>query len=154
MIIAVDFEGTLVSQPVDAADEDEFLELHPDARFGLDALKAAGHVLVLVSCRANRARRLDWKLDPLWLRGAVPFDKLAWERERSAWQASYERMVSFVERELPGVFDAIDDGRQGKVDADLYIDDKALRAGHGVWRMVADNYGEESWEDEDQAAVA
>ena len=61
-------------------------------------------------------------------------------------QARYDQMVAFVGRELPGVFDAIDDGAGGKPNVDLFIDDKCLRFGRGMhaagWRELAHWYGD------------
>ncbi len=57
-------------------------------------------------------------------------------------------MVDFVNWQLPGVFDAIDEGDQGKPLADLFIDDKVLNIVHAGgplssgWNWVARTYGE------------
>jgi hypothetical protein len=54
-------------------------------------------------------------------------------------------MVDTVEYGLAGIFDAIDDGRQGKPMADLFIDDKGIKFGgpDGMdWPAIADLYGE------------
>jgi hypothetical protein len=52
-------------------------------------------------------------------------------------------MVSFIQREAPGIFDAIDDGQQGKPLADIFIDDRALTFGpRGMdWAEIAAVYG-------------
>jgi hypothetical protein len=52
-------------------------------------------------------------------------------------------MLETVERELPGVFDAIDDGSAGKFSFDLVIDDKAATfRGPATWSRIARTYGE------------
>lgn len=142
MIVCVDFDGTVVDRPPDPGDASESLRVRDDARMGLHALKEAGHTLILSSCRANTAQRVDWRRNPLWRNRLAPFDEVRWAEERGAWEASYRRMVDFVARELPGVFDCVDDGEQGKVLADLYVDDKAFRVGFGGWVAVAESYGE------------
>lgn len=141
MIIAIDFDGTVVEQPMDPCSPDEELCLRPKARAGLLALKDAGHTLVLHSARSNMALRLDWKLNPLWADGVVLFDPDRWAVERDFWEASHRRMEAFVDQQLPGVFDAVDQGMQGKPVADLYLDDRALRMGWGSWDLVAEKYG-------------
>jgi hypothetical protein len=146
LIISIDFDGTVVdeaSRPF--ADTTTPLQLMPGARKALAALKAARHILILASCRANRALRDDPTLDPLVRADRRPIDRVAWERARPIHQARYHQMLDFVAAELPGVFDAIDDGMQGKVCADLYIDNHALRFGAGLsgagWASVAVEYG-------------
>lgn len=141
MIIAVDFDGTVIERPKDPGDLEEVWVVMPGAREALSALKVAEHTLILTSCRANLACRKDWRLNPLWKSGQVPLDKPYWAEERAQWEAGYRRMVEFVAKELPDVFDAIDDGEQGKVLADLYLDDKGYRIGFGSWAEVAEEYG-------------
>ena len=55
-------------------------------------------------------------------------------------------LIDFANDRLPDVFDAIDDGVQGKPSADLYLDDKALCLGYGAygvdWGEVITMYGE------------
>ena len=52
-------------------------------------------------------------------------------------------MLKFVELELP-MIDLIDDGRQGKLLADLFIDDRAVASVIGVnWDTIALLYGEQ-----------
>jgi sn-glycerol 3-phosphate transport system substrate-binding protein len=57
-----------------------------------------------------------------------------------------DELLARFERELPGVFDAIDDGVVGKPNVDLFIDDKCLRFGRGMhaagWRELAHWYGD------------
>jgi hypothetical protein len=141
MIIGVDFDGVIVAagQP----DPDVPLVLLPGSLEGLQALKRAGHKLVLISARANRAVREDWRLNPMWVSGVVPFDEARWVREKERNQRRYHQMLEFVLLELPGIFDAIDDGGQGKVTGvRLMIDDWAHRFVEGDWRILSHLYGE------------
>ncbi len=142
MQIAVDFDGTLVSDDREYDDLATSLVFLPGAKAALEALRRAGHVLILFSGRANRALREDWKLNPLW-RQDPTFDVPAWERDKSLNQARYEQMLAFVNLQLPGVFAFVDDGAQGKVSADLFIDDRALRFSFPIgWEEIAVTYGE------------
>jgi hypothetical protein len=65
-----------------------------------------------------------------------------WQERREVHLARYRQMVEFVERELPGVFDAVDNG---KPTVDLIIDDKAALGGgkltHERWGEIARRYG-------------
>lgn len=147
MIIAVDFDNTVVVQDGRAYEDLETpLQFLPSARQGLLALKAAGHILLLYSARANRALRFDPNLDPLVQAGVKRVNMARWVASQELNQHRYDQMVVFVNTELPGVFDAVDDGQQGKPSADLYLDDKALCLGYGVygvgWREVANMYGD------------
>lgn len=148
MVVCVDFDSTVVDNDATRFDDVRTpLVLQRSAREALLALKRAGHVLLLYSARANRAHLVDPKLDPLVRVGARPMpDPVEWEKQRELWQARFDQMVEFVNTELPGVFDAIDDGVQGKPCADLFIDDRALRFGHGLasvgWATIASMYGE------------
>ena len=145
MIIVVDFDDTVATSDPYPWDEDEALALRPGAAEALRALRAAGHVLLLSSARSNMAHRLDWRLNPLWVSGAVRFDLERWRRQHEAgvWEKAHRRMEEFVARELPGVFHAVDQGLQGKPGGDLYLDDKGFRMAHGAsWARVAELYGE------------
>jgi hypothetical protein len=55
-------------------------------------------------------------------------------------------MLDFVDRALPGIFAAIDDGAGGKPQVDCFIDDKALRLGNGPggasWGRITYLYGQ------------
>ena len=141
MIIAVDWDGTVVEQKTYDDVTTPFV-LKKNAKRGLEYLKEAGHQLLLYSARANRAIREDIELDPLF-RAGVRGD-YATELSRQLAIARYQEMVTFVEAELSGIFDAIDDGRQGKPDADLFIDDKAVSFGEvGLqWHEIALIWGE------------
>lgn len=148
MRIAVDFDNTVVAQDRPYADATTPLEFIPGAKEGLLSLKRAGHLLLLWSGRASRALLLDPSLDPFVRSGAVKTDRRIWNSSRSIHRARYEQMVAFVEKELPGVFDAIDDGLAGKPNVDLFIDDKALTLrGPGTWTRIAHTYGDEQGEE-------
>ena len=146
-IIAIDFDKTVVVQ--DGRDYEDVttpLQFLPGAHAGLLSLKAAGHVLLLYSARANRALRVDPNLDPLVRAGVKRVNLAWWTQSRTINEARYQQMVEFAAAELPGVFDAIDDGLQGKPSADLYLDDKALGLGQGAyavdWAEVVQLYGD------------
>lgn len=148
IVIAVDFDGTVVVQRGrHYADVTTPLEFIPGAPEALRALKAAGHTLLLWSGRASRALLYDPNLDPLVRAGVRPLLRETWEAARPLHQARYDQMVAFVERNLPGVFDAVDDGAGGKPSVDLFIDDKAfglrevLGTGGGTWAEIADVLG-------------
>lgn len=142
MIIAVDFDGTVVERNTEYGDEVEDFELVPFAYQSLMALKNSGHVLILTSCRANIAQRYDWRKNPLWSNRKVPFDENKWREGLVRAQRAYQNMVTFVNDKLSGLFDAIDDGEQGKVIAHLYLDDRAFRITYRSWQEVANAYGE------------
>ncbi len=152
MRIAIDFDGTLVEDTHAYDDLETPLRLKRGALEALRALHAAGHVLIVYSSRANRALWEDWRLNPLWRDGVLRFDPAAWERNRGLNRARYEQMVAFVGSELRGLVQCVDDGRQGKVMADLYIDDRAIAYGAGVramsWPKVAAQYGDSSLDEE------
>lgn len=146
MILAIDFDGTIVDDRHAYGDLDAPLRFVHGAREALEALKRAGHVLLLYSARANRALLDDPERDPLVRAGVRRVDRKRWEKQRPVHVARFSQMVAFVAKELPGIFAAIDDGMQGKPAADLFIDDKALRLGRGAlgasWAEVARMYGE------------
>lgn len=142
MIIAVDFDGTIVKHNHHETNPDK-LEPVPGAVDALKALKRAGHTLILWSTRANRALRDDPELDPLVRAGVRKVDRAHWEKHKHKHEKRYEAMVKWVRLNLPGVFTAIDDGRQGKPDVDLFIDDKGVSPmeARGGWSAVAQRYG-------------
>ena len=140
MRIAIDFDGTVVEQDGHPyADVVSPLVFLPGAREGLQALRRAGHILLLWSSRASRCLLFDPHLDPLVRAGAVEVDRRQWQRSRALNRQRYEQMVEFVEAELPGIFDAIDDGLSGKPTVDRFIDDKA---GQVDWFDIAQTYGD------------
>lgn len=142
MLLAIDFDGCVVSSERAYDDIHTPLEFLPGALEGLRALKRAGHVLLLWSARANRSVRVDWTLNPLWVKGIVPFDVKSWHVNQPLEEARYQQMLEFVERHLDGVFDAIDQGKQGKPVVDLFFDEKALAPYEsGGWERIAEVYG-------------
>lgn len=146
MIIAVDFDSTLVDEwGRRFSDTTSPLKLMGGARKALEAMKRAGHIVVVASGRANRALRVDPGLDPLVRAGVVKVDRKAWEAEQPLHEARYQQMVAFCATTLKGLVDAVDDGEQGKLLADVYIDDRALRFGGGVdghnWFDIARQFG-------------
>lgn len=146
MIVCIDFDSCLVDGWGRRFDDvTSPFKLMGGARNALVAMKAAGHIVLVFSARANRALWDDPMLDPLVRVGAVKVDIGQWEKERPLHAARYLQMVQFCETSLKGLVDAVDDGRQGKPAADLYIDDRALRFGGGVdghsWFDVARQFG-------------
>lgn len=142
MLIAVDFDGTVV-RVRSMLDPTSPLKLCDGVREALESLKRAGHTLLLYSARANRAMRYPYHANDL-----SPELEARWWEEAREYEALYQEMRAFVEAELPGVFDAVDDGGQGKPLADLFIDDRAVRYHergvlHSVdWAAIAERYGE------------
>lgn len=146
MIIAIDFDGTLVTQDRPYDDVTTPPEFMPGAKEAVLSLKRAEHILILYSGRANLALRKDWRRNPLWRNLIVKFNESRWEKNREINEARYQQMVEFVTKELPGVFDSIDDGSQGKVSADLFIDDRnfAFKGEAGSWDEIRGILGEEA----------
>ena len=146
MILCIDFDGVVVSEAGRAfADTTTPLKFMPGAQAGLARLKAAGHTLILWSARCNRALLYSPDWDPLVRAGKRRVDLRRWEVERPIHWARYFQMQRFVAQVLPGVFDVIDDGLQGKPLADVYIDNNCRRFGMAPdelsWRSVVDQYG-------------
>lgn len=143
MRICIDFDGTIVTEK--PWDYDGPLEFMPGAREGLQALKRAGHYLILFSSRANKANRFDWQLNPE-NRLKPNFSLQRWLVKQKVHARRYNVMLWFVEKELPEIFDYIDEGTQGKPDADLFIDDRGCRLnsdGLGVqWPRLIELLGE------------
>lgn len=147
MKIAIDFDGTIVDDSHSHRDLSTELTFTPGAEAALRSLKAADHILILYSARANLAIRWDWQHNPLWALGLDPsFSVRAWKKQRPLNQARFQQMLDFVETRLPGVFTFIDYGNQGKVLADLFIDDRALKYGGGwravPWSIISRTYGD------------
>lgn len=142
MIFAIDFDGTIV----EVGRYDDLvtpLRLKPGARRGLASLKNAGHVLVLWSGRANRSLMYLAEFDPL-VRAGIRSDAST-DASRQLHADRYRQMLEFVAAELPGVFDAVDDGRCGKFEADVYIDDRTVTFGGtrvSSWSEIAVLWGE------------
>ena len=150
MIIAIDLDGTLVDDSHAYDDLTTPLRLKPNAREALLSLKKAGHRLVLWSARASRSLLKGPEFDILVRAGVKKANEKTWERTKELHQARYIQMIDFVEEELDGVFDAIDDGLSGKpAGVDLFIDDRAIRFGEGPlavdWVTIAQMYGEPAY---------
>lgn len=145
MYLAIDFDGTVVSQKRPYTDLKTPLKLLPGAKAALQSLKKAGHVLLLYSARANRALLEDPQLDPLVRAGVRKVNLVQWKKEQPLHKARYAEMVEFVRKELPNVFASVDDGMQGKPEVDLFLDDRALGFGPDKqfhnWKEVAHLYG-------------
>ena len=146
MIVAVDFDSTLVDGwGRKFSDTTTPFKLMGGARKALQSMKAAGHVVLLCSARANRALRVDPMLDPLVRAGVVRLDRKAWEAEQPLHEARSQQMVQFCATTLKGLVDAVDDGGPGQPVADVYIDDRAIRFGGGVdghnWFDIARQFG-------------
>lgn len=143
MIIAVDFDGTVVSEDHAYDDLVTPLRFIPGARDALYALKAAGHILFLWSGRASVL--LDPRRSQLWEAGYQHRSYEEWQKRLPLQKARYAQMIKFVADNLPGVFHAIDDGEGGKPPADVFIDNRAFRIGSGVgsvsWYQIAHWYG-------------
>ena len=148
MKFAIDFDGVVAEQDRPYDDVTTPLKFVPGAREGLQALRRAGHLLVLWSGRASRALLADPELDPLVQAGAVRSNREAWLSSRAVHLARYEQMIRFVEEELPEIFDAVDDGTAGKPLVDVILDDKAMKFGRSSgglgWSTIAQFYGERS----------
>lgn len=141
--IALEFDGVVVEPPLLFSDTTTPLQFIPGAKQGLLCLRRAGHILLLYSMRANRALREDRLLDPLVQTGAVRVDPAVWLTNRPIHEARYAQMLRFVDEKLPGVFDAVDDGRQGKPNVDLTIDDRTIGLVPGAgWGRLVHLYGE------------
>lgn len=143
MLIAVDFDGVVVRRTHRFSDTEAPLEMMPYAREGLESLKRAGHTLLLYSARANRALLYTPEWDPLVRAGKRRPNEVAWTQGREVHWARYRQMLDFCATELAGVFDAVDDGLQGKPLADLFVDDRAAEFGadHKGWLELAHLYG-------------
>jgi len=138
MLIAVDFDGTIVDDAHAYDDLKTPLRFMPKARESLLALKAAGNVLILYSGRANPWLLRNPEMDPLVIAGLrKPKDNPA---NRELNRARYTQMLDFVKRELPDVFALVWE-HQGKPSADVFIDDRAAPFREGGWAAIAATYG-------------
>ncbi len=156
MLIAVDFDGVIVSAKGRSfSDTTTPLTFMPGARDGLHALKRAGHTLLLYSARSNRSLLYTPEWDPLVRAGVKRSNQPAWTAGLEIYRARYKQMLEFCQQYLPNVFDAIDDGMQGKPLADLFIDDRSLAFGDGAdriqWPEIAMIYGAPSARAEESA---
>lgn len=145
MIIACDFDGTVVQQNRAYEDVESPLEFVAGADMAIPSLKRADHVLLLWSARSSRALLYDPLLNPLVRSGAVPFDMDQWKASQHIHLARYRQMLDFIGQRCIGWFDAIDDGAGGKPLVDMFIDDRALRLGTGLgalgWWALEEMYG-------------
>ncbi len=146
MVISIDFDGTIVVQEGAYDDVETPLRFMHGAKETLNQLKEAGHVLLLWSNRASHALRFDPTKDPFVRAGVKQVDPERWRKSQPVNEARYQQMLDFVAAELPGVFDAIDDGAGSKPICDLFVDDKAVSFGKGLngmsWYDIASVYGE------------
>lgn len=123
MRIGLEFDGVIVREDDhDFDDTTTPLQLMPGALVGLRSLRAAGHVLLLYSERANRSLRESPMLDPLIVAGITRIDLAVWAREQPIYQARFDQMLSLCSGQLRGLFHGVDDGQQGKPVLDLLID--------------------------------
>lgn len=149
MLIAIDLDGTIV-ETTETYDATTPLRLKPGAYEALWALKQAGHRLILWSGRASWALRKGPEFNLALRAGIRDQGHRSWYESTALNEARYQQMIAFVKANLPGLFDAIDDGSMGgKPPADLFIDDHAVRIGPGLggvgWDEVADAYGQPGW---------
>jgi hypothetical protein len=141
VIIAVDFDGTIVSDDQPFEDVKTPLRFMPGARQGLLRLRAAGHTLILFSARANAWMFRNPEMDPLVQAKVRKLDQVRWEKNRPLHLARYEQMLTFIKRELPGVFALVWE-HQGKPPADVFIDDRSAPFRLEGWRGMVHLYGD------------
>lgn len=146
MIIAVDFDGTIVSENRRFDDLTTKLEFMPGAFEGLHSLKRAGHILMVHSARYCPSKWEDWKEHPLHQPPRL-FDPAIWARSADLWKRRYEQMEEFLSAELPGVFECVWTGRGKPSGVDLFIDDRCMHndgSAHAPdWYAIAETWGEE-----------
>lgn len=151
MLIAINFEGVLIERMKDPCSAYEPMRVRIGAKEGITDLKAADHILILTSQCSNLALRHDWRRNPLWNDGVVPFDLERWWKEKNRWENAYIRMCGFVAEEFPEMFDVVDNGNQGKIVADLYIDDRGCNVrSSNMWADIAAQYGSDNKELEEE----
>lgn len=138
MLIAIDFDGTIVDDSHAYDDLSTPLRFKPRAKESILALKAAGNVLILYSGRANPWLLRNPEMDPLVLAGLRKV--VDNPRSRVINQARYMQMVAFVKKELPGVFSLLWE-HQGKPSADAFIDDRSAPFREGGWGVIVAMYG-------------
>jgi hypothetical protein len=144
VIIAVDFDGTIVRQEGRAYDDVTTpLEFLPGALEGLQALKRAGHKLILWSGRASPGLLEHPEKDILVRAGIKRVDMNTWARQHEVNVARWHQMCAFLAEHARDIFTAIDDGVGGKPGVDLFIDDKALHFGAEMgWGRIVHTLGE------------
>lgn len=146
MIIAIDFDNTLVEQHSrDYADVTSPFVMMPGAFDALVALKRARHQIIVWSGRSSLALRKNPRVDPLARVGKKQIDMLRWKASQQVNESRYLHMLEFCSTDLQGLVDAVDDGTCGKLTADMFIDDRAIRLGKGsnawLWPEVERLYG-------------
>lgn len=113
LVIAVDFDGTLVA-------DRRPLTFRPGAREGLLAMKKAGHHLILFTARAtplDEGPELANEVERFYAYGEIPVAAEAqWRR--------FNEMRSFLQQ--VGMWSAFDEVWQspGKPHADIFVDDR------------------------------
>ena len=144
MIIAIDFDGTIVSQDYPFNDVKTPLQFLPGAKEALYSLKKARHKLVLWSGRARLSlRKNNPSLDPLVKAGVK---RARSDLDSKINEARFKQMIAFVSAELPDVFDYIYEGGEcDKPGVDMFIDNIALRLGGSMgvnWTQIRHMFGE------------
>ena len=133
MIFAIDFDGTLVDGPQPKGRPLRWL---PGAKDALDALLAAGHHVIILSCRNSPEVCEPWMFEQM----------VGWFLDHD-----YLRQDGSVAEEHEGEL-IVDEGR-GKPFADYYIDDRAIRFDHlaihgqfrgSTWATIIENFGLEA----------
>ena len=140
MLIAVDFDGTIVDDSHAYDDLKTPLRFLPRAKDAIVALKQAGNVLILYSGRANPWLLRNPEMDPLVLAGLRQVREGGWEARRAVNQARYLQMLAFVRKELPGAFSLVWE-HAGKPSADVFIDDRSAPFREGGWSVLVAMYG-------------
>ena len=144
MLIAIDFDATLVKADRPYDDVTTPLEWIDGAKDAVLSLHRAGHTLLLFSARTNRSLLYSVNWDPLVAAGLKRPVEPTPEARAIHW-ARYFQMLDFLEAEVPGVL-VVDPGLQGKPTADVFIDDRALafspRGTSGyTWTMIRELHG-------------
>lgn len=115
MIIAIDFDGTIVHSAYPAIGR-----LQPDARAAINRLSAEGNYIIIFTCRTGE--RLLEAINFLLSEG-VKFNRV---------NSSHPAAIKFY-------------GGEGcKVSADVYVDDKQL-GGLPPWREVYEKISRRAW---------
>jgi hypothetical protein len=133
MIFLVEFDNTIIDSCRSYDDLDSAAQFLPYAKQALSYLKNKGHTLILFSARANKSRREVMSLDPLYDDTCVI---TKWVELRPVYESRYQQMLAFVEQHLPGIFDHIDDGTQGKPIYDVSIDGASPFWTYDAWLRI------------------